>query len=101
MASNICRALVYGGVQKNIGPSGMAIVIVREDLIGHAGKACPTMFDFKTHADNDSMYNTPPCYTMYISGLVFKKLLAMGGLAAVEKQNIAKAGHARHRPPRH
>ena len=83
--------IIYGGVQKNIGPAGMAIVIVRDDLIGAVNPACPTMFDYQLMADNDSMYNTPPCYTMYASGLVFKKLLKMGGLEAVEKMNIEKA----------
>ena len=83
--------LIYGGVQKNIGPAGMAIVIVREDLIGETHPLCPTMFDYKLMADNDSMYNTPPCWTLYTSGLVFKKLLKMGGLEAVEKMNIEKA----------
>lgn len=83
--------IIYGGVQKNIGPSGMAIVIVREDLIGNSSPICPTMLDYATMAENDSMYNTPPCYTMYMSGLVFKKLLGMGGLSEVEKMNEAKA----------
>ena len=83
--------LIYGGVQKNIGPAGMAIVIVREDLIGKTHPLCPTMFDYKLMADNDSMYNTPSCWTLYTSGLVFKKLLKMGGLEAVEKMNIEKA----------
>uniref|UniRef100_A0A7S0SDZ2 phosphoserine transaminase n=1 Tax=Mantoniella antarctica TaxID=81844 RepID=A0A7S0SDZ2_9CHLO len=83
--------LIYGGVQKNIGPAGMAIIIVREDLIGETNPVCPTMFDYKLMADNESMYNTPPCWTMYTSGLVFKKLLKMGGLEAVEKANQAKA----------
>ena len=83
--------VIYGGVQKNIGPAGMAIVIVRDDLIGEVADACPTMFDYQLMADNESMYNTPPCWTMYTSGLVFKKLLKMGGLEAVEKMNIEKA----------
>ena len=83
--------IIYGGVQKNIGPAGMAIVIVREDLIGETHPLCPTMFDYKLMADNDSMYNTPPCWTMYTSGLVFKKLIKMGGLEAVEKMNEEKA----------
>ena len=69
----------------------MAIVIVREDLIGKTHPLCPTMFDYKLMADNDSMYNTPPCWTMYTSGLVFKKLIKMGGLEAVEKMNEEKA----------
>ena len=68
-----------------------ALVIVRDDLIGAVNPACPTMFDYQLMADNDSMYNTPPCWTMYTSGLVFKKLLKMGGLEAVEKMNIEKA----------
>ena len=83
--------IIYGGMQKNIGPAGMAIVIVREDLIGKTHPLCPTMFDYKLMADNDSMYNTPPCWTMYTSGLVFKKLIKMGGLEAVEKMNEEKA----------
>ena len=83
--------IIYGGVQKNIGPAGMAIVIVREDLIGKTHPLCPTMFDYALMAKNDSMYNTPPCWTMYTSGLVFKKLIKMGGLEAVEKMNQEKA----------
>jgi len=83
--------VIYGGVQKNIGPAGATIVIVREDLIGNARADCPIMLDWATHAENDSMYNTPPCFTWYICGLVFAKLLKDGGLEAVEKRNIAKA----------
>jgi phosphoserine aminotransferase len=83
--------LIYAGAQKNIGPAGVTVVIVREDLIGQCMAGAPTMFDYKTHADNDSMYNTPPTYGIYIAGLVFKWLKAKGGLAAMEKQNIAKA----------
>jgi len=82
--------VVYGGVQKNIGPAGMALVIVREDLVGNAREGCPTMLDWKTLADNDSMYNTPPCWTMYICGLVFDKLLADGGLADMQARNEEK-----------
>ena len=84
--------IIYAGAQKNIGPAGLTIVIVREDLIGQTIAGTPTMFDYKTHADNDSMYNTPPTYAMYIAGLVFKWLKAKGGLAAMEKTNILKAG---------
>ena len=58
--------VIYGGAQKNIGPSGVTIVIVREDLLGKARPICPTMLDYKTHADNSSLYNTPPCYAIYI-----------------------------------
>ena len=83
--------LIYAGAQKNIGPAGLTIVIVREDLIGKARAGTPTMLDYKTHADNDSMYNTPPTYGIYIAGLVFKWLKARGGLAEMEKTNILKA----------
>ncbi len=84
--------LIYAGAQKNIGPAGLTIVIVREDLIGETLTGTPTMFDYKTHADNESMYNTPPTYGIYMAGLVFKWLKAKGGLAAMEKTNIEKAG---------
>ena len=83
--------LIYAGAQKNIGPAGLTIVIVREDLIGQAVAGTPTMYDYKTHADNDSMYNTPPTYAMYIAGLVFQLLKREGGLVEMEKRNIAKA----------
>ncbi|HEY8355540.1 MAG TPA: 3-phosphoserine/phosphohydroxythreonine transaminase [Methylophilaceae bacterium] len=83
--------LIYAGAQKNIGPAGLTIVIVREDLIGYAREGTPTMLDYRTHADHDSMYNTPPTYAIYIAGLVFKWLKAQGGLAAMEKINIQKA----------
>ena len=84
--------VIYAGAQKNIGPAGLTLVIIREDLIGHAAPGTPTMFDYKIHADNDSMYNTPPTYAIYIAGLVFKWLKARGGLAAMEQVNIRKAG---------
>lgn len=83
--------LIYAGAQKNIGPAGLTIVIVREDLIGQTIAGTPTMFDYQVHADNDSMYNTPPTYGMYIAGLVFKWLKRQGGLAAMEEVNIRKA----------
>jgi phosphoserine aminotransferase len=83
--------LIYAGAQKNIGPAGLTIVIIRDDLIGQTLAGTPTMFDYKTHADNDSMYNTPPTFGIYIAGLVFKWLKAKGGLAAMEKINIEKA----------
>jgi phosphoserine aminotransferase len=83
--------LIYGGAQKNIGPAGLTIVIVRRDLLGHAPKGTPTMRDYKQQADNDSMLNTPPTYAIYIAGLVFEWLLAQGGLAEIERTNIAKA----------
>lgn len=83
--------LIYAGAQKNIGPAGLTIVIAREDLIGQVAPGTPTMFDYKTHADNDSMYNTPPTFAMYVAGLVFKLLVRQGGLAAMEKLNREKA----------
>ncbi len=83
--------LIYAGAQKNIGPAGLTIVIVREDLIGQVAAGTPTMLDYKTHADNDSMYNTPPTYGIYIAGMVFQMLKKNGGIAAMEKTNIAKA----------
>jgi phosphoserine aminotransferase len=84
--------LIFGGAQKNIGPAGLTLVIVREDLLGHALSICPSAFDFKTVADNESMYNTPPTYAIYIAGLVFKWLKQQGGVAAMEQRNIVKAG---------
>lgn len=83
--------LIYAGAQKNIGPAGLTIVIVREDLIGDALPITPSAFDFKTVAENDSMYNTPPTFAIYVAGLVFEWLLGQGGLAAIEQKNIAKA----------
>ncbi len=83
--------LIYAGAQKNIGPAGLTIVIVREDLVGHADARLPTMLDYKTHAENDSMYNTPPTYGIYVAGLVFKWLKTNGGITAMEKVNIAKS----------
>jgi phosphoserine aminotransferase len=84
--------LIYAGAQKNIGPAGLTIVIVRDDLIGHAPPGTPSMFDYKIHADNGSMYNTPPTYSVYVAGLVFQWLKRCGGLAQIEQANIAKAG---------
>ena len=83
--------LIYAGAQKNIGPAGLCIVIVREDLIGQTLPGTPTMLDYKIHADHDSMYNTPPTYSLYIAGLVFKWLKRLGGLAEMDKRNNAKA----------
>ena len=83
--------VIYAGAQKNIGPSGLTLVIVREDLLGHALPATPDAFNYKIQADAGSMYNTPPTYAIYIAGLVFKHLKAQGGLAAVEAANQAKA----------
>jgi phosphoserine aminotransferase len=83
--------LIYGGAQKNIGPAGLTIVIVRDDLIGQALPCTPLAFDYKIVADNDSMFNTPPTYAIYIAGLVFKWLKAQGGLVAMEAHNRRKA----------
>ena len=83
--------VIYAGAQKNIGPSGLTVVIVREDLLGQTVAGTPTMMDYKTHADNESMYNTPPTYGIYIAGLVFKWLKHRGGLAGMEQHNRAKA----------
>lgn len=99
VSSNFCSkpidvskfGVIYGGVQKNIGPAGVAIAIVRKDLLGKAQPQTPVMLDFKTHADNNSLYNTPPCFTIYVCGLVFEDLLAQGGLEAIEQRNIEKA----------
>ncbi|HCA27883.1 MAG TPA: 3-phosphoserine/phosphohydroxythreonine transaminase [Betaproteobacteria bacterium] len=83
--------LIYAGAQKNIGPAGLTLVIVRDDLLGETLPGTPTLFDYKTHADNGSMYNTPPTYAMYIAGLVFKWLKHLGGIAEIEWRNIEKA----------
>ncbi|TAM47458.1 MAG: 3-phosphoserine/phosphohydroxythreonine transaminase [Gammaproteobacteria bacterium] len=83
--------LIYAGAQKNIGPAGLTIVIVREDLLGGAAAGTPSMFDYKIHADNGSMYNTPPTYAWYIAGLVFEWLKAKGGLQGMAAINERKA----------
>ena len=83
--------VIYAGAQKNIGPAGLCIVIVREDLLDRASAQTPAVFHWKTQAENQSMINTPPTYSIYIAGLVFEWLLALGGVAAIEKANIAKA----------
>ena len=83
--------VIYAGAQKNIGPAGLCIVIVREDLLDRANKLTPAVFNWKLQAENQSMINTPPTYSIYIAGLVFEWLLAQGGVAAIEKVNIAKA----------
>jgi phosphoserine aminotransferase len=88
--------LAFGGAQKNLGPAGLTLVIVREDLLGHALKVCPSAFNYKTVADNGSMYNTPPTYSIYMAGLTFQWLKRqkegeLCGVAAMEQRNIAKA----------
>lgn len=83
--------VIYAGAQKNMAPAGLTVVIIREDLLGNARPETPTMLDYKTMADNDSMYNTPPCYTIYIAGLVYKWALKNGGLTALKERNEKKA----------
>ncbi|TWC38926.1 phosphoserine aminotransferase [Pseudomonas sp. SJZ079] len=82
--------LIYAGAQKNIGPSGLVVVIVREDLLGRARSACPTMLNYKIAADNGSMYNTPATFSWYLSGLVFEWLKELGGVEVMEQRNRAK-----------
>jgi phosphoserine aminotransferase len=89
--------LAFGGAQKNLGPAGLTLVVVRDDLLGHALEICPSAFNYKTVADNRSMYNTPPTWGIYMAGLTFQWLLqqtegALTGVAAMEARNIAKAG---------
>ncbi|KAJ0097830.1 hypothetical protein Patl1_29242 [Pistacia atlantica] len=99
MSSNFCSkpvdvskfGVIYAGAQKNVGPSGVTIVIVRKDLIGNAQTTTPIMLDYKIHSENNSLYNTPPCYCIYMCGLVFEYLLELGGLKEVEKMNENKA----------
>jgi len=83
--------LIYAGAQKNIGPAGLTLVIVREDLVGHAEDTVPAMFNYKTHAGSGSMYNTPPTYAWYLAGLVFEWVKEQGGLVAVAEVNRRKA----------
>jgi phosphoserine aminotransferase len=83
--------LIYAGAQKNIGPSGLTLVIVRDDLLGNAQLATPCIMNYQTSADNDSMYNTPPTYAWYLAGLVFQWLKELGGVKAIAKVNQAKA----------
>ena len=83
--------VIYAGAQKNIGPSGLTIVIVREDLLGNARQDTPCIMNYKTSADNDSMYNTPPTYAWYLAGLVFDWLKSVGGVTEIEKVNLKKA----------
>jgi phosphoserine aminotransferase len=88
--------LAFGGAQKNLGPAGLTLVVVREDMLGHALSICPSAFDYKTVADNGSMYNTPPTYAIYMAGLTFQWLKrqtegSLTGVAAMEQRNKAKA----------
>ena len=83
--------VIYAGAQKNIGPAGLTLVIVRRDLLGNSRSSCPVMLDWKTAADNDSMYNTPPTFALYLAGLVFAWLKDLGGLEAMAAINRRKA----------
>lgn len=83
--------LIYAGAQKNIGPAGLTLAIMREDLIGNAMDITPTMLDYKTHSENGSMYNTPPTYAIYVSKLIYEWLKKLGGVEAMEKINKEKA----------
>lgn len=83
--------VIYAGAQKNMGPAGLTVVIVRDDLLGSALPATPAMLDYKIQADNGWMYNTPPTYSVYVAGLVFQWLIGLGGLKKVEEMNRAKA----------
>lgn len=84
-------ALIYAGAQKNIGPSGLTLVIIREDLIGRAPATIPSVMDYAVMAENSSMLNTPPTFAIYVAGLVFQWLKRQGGLAAMERANVEKA----------
>ena len=83
--------VIYAGAQKNMAPAGLTIAIVREDLMGNAREDIPTMLDYKTLADNDSMYNTPPCYCIYIAKLVYEWIDSLGGLEKMKEMNEKKA----------
>ena len=85
------HALIYSGAQKNMGPAGVTVVIVRDDLLQRSSKSLPTMLNYAVHAENGSMYNTPPAFAVYALGLVMKWLIANGGLAAIAKTNERKA----------
>jgi phosphoserine aminotransferase len=83
--------VIYAGAQKNMAPAGLTLVIVREDLLEYAEEKMPTMLEWKTMAENGSMYNTPPCYTIYMAKLVYEWILSIGGLEEMKKRNEAKA----------
>ena len=99
MSSEICSkpidvskfGVIYAGAQKNLAPAGVTIVIVRKDLLGYAMPVTPLMLDWKTAADNDSMFNTPPCWCIYVLGLVCDWLKEQGGLVGIQKVNAYKA----------
>jgi phosphoserine aminotransferase len=84
--------LIYAGAQKNLGPSGVTVVIVREDLLARSVDTLPTMLNYRVQADNGSLYNTPPVFGVYVLGLVLKWLKSVGGLSAIQQANERKAG---------
>jgi phosphoserine aminotransferase len=84
------HALIYAGAQKNMGPAGLTLVIIREDLLARSAKTLPTMLNYAVHAENGSLYNTPPAFAVYAMGLVLKWLIREGGLAAIERANVRK-----------
>lgn len=84
--------LIFAGAQKNMGPAGVTVIIIRDDLIGNAGDDVPTMFNYKTHADKGSMFNTPPTFPIYVCGLVFDWIKSLGGIPGIQKINEEKAG---------
>ncbi len=84
--------LIYAGAQKNLGPSGVTLVIIREDLLERSSKSLPTMLNYSVHAENGSLYNTPPAFGVYVLGLVIKWALAQGGLEGIDALNERKAG---------
>ncbi len=86
------HGLIYAGAQKNLGPSGVVLVLIREDLLGRSSKALPTMLSYAVQAENNSLYNTPPTFGIYVLGLVVRWLLELGGLAAIGTINERKAG---------
>lgn len=83
--------IIYAGAQKNLGPAGLTVVIIREDLIGNAADTCPTMLDYKTHSESGSLYNTPPTFAVYMAKLVFEWIKSLGGLKEMEEINREKA----------
>ena len=83
--------LIYAGAQKNVGPAGVTIVIIRRDLLGHAPENTPVYLDYKIHADKGSMYNTPPCFSIYIAGLTFQWIKKQGGVRAIQQHNLEQA----------
>ena len=84
--------LLYAGAQKNLGPAGVTVVIIRRDLLERTPKGLPVMLDYRFQAENKSLYNTPPCFSIYVVGLVIEWLRGLGGLGEIARRNAAKAG---------